>query len=58
MNNQKWDKEYSTQYLKEVDFLTGKGFRWAFAKTNDFGIRFYKYTKSKALFKALSEFYK
>jgi hypothetical protein len=26
MNNQKWDKEYSTQYLKEVDYLTDKGF--------------------------------
>ena len=57
MNNQKWDKEYSTQYLKEVDFLTDKGFRWAFAKTNDFGVRIYKYTKTKELFKALSEFY-
>ena len=57
MNNQKWDKEYPTQYLKEVDFLTDKGFRWAFVKTNDFGVRIYKYTKSKELFKALSEFY-
>jgi hypothetical protein len=58
MNNQKWDKEYSTQYLKEVDFLTDKGFRWSFAKTNDYGVRIYKYTKTKALFQALSEFYK
>lgn len=57
MNNQGWDKEYSTQYLKEVDYLTKLGFKWTFAKTNDFGIKVYKYTKSKKLFKVLSEFY-
>lgn len=58
MGNQGWDKEYSTQYLKEIDYLTDKGFRWSFVKTNDFGKRIYKFTKSKALFLALSEFYK
>lgn len=53
-----FDKEYSTQYLKEVDYLTSKGFRWAFVKTNEFNRRIYKYTKTKELFLALSEFYK
>lgn len=52
-----WDKEYATSYLKERDFLTNKGIRWSFAKTND-AISEYKYEKDEELFLALAEFYK
>lgn len=54
----KWDKEYSTQWLKEVDYLTDKGFRWSFVKTTDDGVRIYKYAKSRDLFLTLAEFHK
>lgn len=52
----KWDKEYQTMFLKEIDYLASKGIRYVFVKTYD-GKRVYKYTKSKELFLALSEFY-
>lgn len=57
MNIKKFDKEYKTQYLKEVDFLTDKGIRYAFVKRNVDDIRTYKYAKTKELFSALAEFY-
>ena len=50
--------EYSTEYLKELDFLASKGIRYSFAITSDKGVRTYKYKKTSALFAALSEFYK
>lgn len=52
----KFDKEYSTQFLKEVDYLNSKGIKPAFDKTIN-GVNTYKYTKTKTLFKALVEFY-
>lgn len=51
-----FDKEYKTQYMKEVDFLTDKGIRYTFVKRCD-DIRTYKYAKTKELFNALAEFY-
>lgn len=57
-NKKDFDSEYSTQYLKELDFLTSKGIKYVFVITNDKGVRTYKYTKSKQLFFALAEFYK
>ena len=53
----KFDKEYMTQYLKEVDFLKSIGIFPIFVKTN-YGVEDYKYTKSQELFKALTKFYK
>ena len=52
------DKEYSTQYFPEVDFLKEKGINPTFVKSNEYGIRLHKYTKTKELFEALIEFYK
>ena len=53
----KYDKEYRTQYLVEVDFLESKGIKPTFVKT-EYGVENYKYTKTSILFKALTEFYK
>lgn len=53
----KYDKEYRTQYLPEVDFLKSKSINYTFVRTEN-GIDNYKYTKTKELFLALAEFYK
>lgn len=55
--NKKYDKEYSTQFLKEVEFLSSSGIRYTFVKSND-GISTYKYEKTQYLFEALAFFYK
>lgn len=60
MNNHsitKFDKEYSTQWNKERDFLFNKGIKYVYVKEIN-GISTYKYIKNYELFKALSEFYK
>lgn len=57
-NKKDFDAEYSTQYLKEMDFLKSKGILDVFVITNEKGIRIYKYKKTGRLFQALSEFYK
>lgn len=58
MNKFRFDKEYSTQWLKEVEFLKSKGIRYVFQKVDNNNLSIYKYTKSYELFSALSEFYK
>jgi len=52
----KFDKEYSTQYKKEVEFLENLDIRYTFVK-NINNISTYKYTKTPELFKALELFY-
>lgn len=52
----KWDKEYSTQYTPEKEYLLSIGIKPSFVKVID-GITTYKYTKNGELFKALSYFY-
>jgi hypothetical protein len=52
----KFDKEYSTQFRKEVEFLHEKGIRYEFVKDVS-GITTYKYKKTVELFSALAEFY-
>ncbi len=52
----KFDKEYSTQYKKEVEYLDSLGIRYTFVK-NISNISTYKYTKTPELFKALESFY-
>lgn len=52
----KFDKEYSTQYLPEVDFLKEQGIKPVFIKTIQ-QVETYKYTKTKDLFSALVKFY-
>lgn len=52
----KFDKEYSTQFRDEVDYLRSVGIRYTFVK-DVFGISTYKYTKTPALFYALALFF-
>ena len=65
MENQKmvvpkyvFDKEYSTQWRREVQFLEEKGIAYTYAKKHHkYPIIRYKYTKTPELFLALAEFY-
>lgn len=52
----KFDKEYSTQWIAEKEWLSECGIRYSFVK-NINGIDTYKYTKTLELFKALAAFY-
>ena len=52
----KFDKEYSTQYNKEREFLLKNGIKPSFVKIID-GATTYKYTKTPELFKLLVIFY-
>ena len=53
-----FDKEYSTQWRREVQFLEEKGIAYVYAKKNArYPIIKYKYTKTPELFLALAEFY-
>lgn len=52
----KFDKEYSTQYTPEKDYLLDVGIKPSFVKVIN-GVTTYKYTKSPELFSALAVFY-
>ena len=53
-----FDKEYSTQWKREVQFLENKGIDYTFGKRHHkYPIIRYKYTKTPELFLALAEFY-
>ena len=52
----KFDKEYSTQYRPEVDYLLENGIKYNFVKVL-FDVSTYKYTKTPELFKLLEIFY-
>lgn len=52
----KFDKEYSTQYTPEKDYLLTYGIKPTFVKTIN-EVTTYKYKKNKELFIALSLFY-
>jgi hypothetical protein len=52
----KFDKEYSTQFKDEVEYLKSIGIRYTFVKDIS-GISTYKYTRTPALFYALASFY-
>lgn len=54
-----FDKEYSTQWRREVEFLESKGIAYTYAKKHyKYPVIKYKYTKTPELFLALAEFYK
>lgn len=54
-----FDKEYSTQWKREVKFLEEKGINYTYAKKHyRYPIIRYKYAKTPELFLALAEFYK
>lgn len=57
MNGLRFDKEYSTQYWKEVKFLGENGVKYTFVKTLENGISVFKYKKDSELFRLLSLFY-
>ena len=53
-----FDSEYSTEWLREIKFLTEKGIKYTFVhKVGEYGISRFKYKKTPALFAALVEFY-
>ena len=53
-----FDKEYSTQWRREVKFLEDKGINYTYAKKHyKYPIIKYKYAKTPELFLALAEFY-
>ena len=53
-----FDKEYSTQWKREVKFLEDKGIAYTYAKRHyKYPIIRYKYEKTPELFLALVEFY-
>lgn len=52
----RFDKEYSTQWNEERDYLRNLGITYIFVKEVD-GISTYKYTKTSELFNALGIFY-
>ena len=52
----KFDKEYSTQYTPEKDYLFQHGIVPSFVKVID-GVTTYKYTKTSELFGILAIFY-
>ena len=52
----KYDKEYSTQYTPEKEFLSKNNIEPSFVKIID-GVTTYKYTKTSALFNLLAIFY-
>lgn len=52
----KYDKEYSTQYTPEKEYLLSRNISPSFVKEIN-GVTTYKYTKTPELFKALVSFY-
>lgn len=52
----KFDKEYSTQWVKEMKWLKKHGIMYTFVKIVD-GVTTYKYEKTATLFKLLQEYY-
>lgn len=51
-----FDKEYSTQWIDEVNYLKSVGISYTFVKVIN-GISTYKYAKSSELFYRLTSFY-
>jgi hypothetical protein len=52
----KFDSEYSTQYVKEMQYLLQNNIKYTFVKDID-GITTYKYKKTPELFRILEIFY-
>lgn len=53
----KFDKEYSTQWMREVEWLREHGIPYNFVKVDENKVTSFKYTKTKELFKALFDLY-
>lgn len=52
----KFDKEYSTSFVDEFQYLKNCGIRYEFVKVED-GITIWKYKKTPKLFECLKNFY-
>lgn len=52
----KFDKEYSTQWIDEMEWLKKNGIEYTYVKTIN-GVTTYKYTKTHVLFIALAYYY-
>ena len=53
-----YDKEYATQYRKEMEYLLSRGIKPTYVKRDgEYHIPTYKYTKTPELFIAAAEFY-
>ena len=52
----KFDSEYSTQYVKEMQYLLQNNIKYTFLK-DIYGITTYKYKKTPELFRILEIFY-
>ena len=52
----KFDSEYYTQYVKEMQYLLQNNIKYTFVKDID-GITTYKYKKTPELFRILEIFY-
>jgi len=52
-----FDKEYATQYRKEVAYLRDHGFYPCFIKTSSAGVTTYKFKRSSKLFATIAAFY-
>ena len=56
--SKEFDKEYNTQWRKEMEYLRSRGIEYTFAKrVGEYKIPTYKYKKTPQLFLALAEFY-
>lgn len=53
----KFDKEYSTQYMKEKEFLEKNGIKPTFVKVVN-EVTTFKYEKNHNLFMCLAKFYR
>ena len=53
----KFDKEYSTSFIEEMQFLRKKGIKYTWVYMNEDGVTVWKYKKEKKLWDALSEMY-
>ena len=53
----KFDKEYSTSYVEEMQFLRDKGIWYTWVYINEENVSVWKYKKEKRLWDALSEMY-
>ena len=51
----KSDKEYSTPYVEDIQFLRDKGIRYTWVYINEENVSVWKYKKEKRLWDALSE---
>lgn len=53
----KFDKEYATSFVDEMQWLRHYGVRYTYVKVDNTGKTIWKYKKTPELFEALKNFY-